>query len=87
MLFDSLLQMLAFSSANIRGILLSVIGAMFTVGSILVFSTGPSVSYSGTGYIGLAMSIVHLLSLFWIPESPIYYALQGSYFFFSLLLK
>ncbi|XP_045780669.1 facilitated trehalose transporter Tret1-like [Maniola jurtina] len=65
------------ASPNIRGILLSIIGAMFTVGSILAFSSGPYISYHGTSYIGLALSIFQLLAVLWIPESPIFYALKG----------
>nr|XP_034837435.1 facilitated trehalose transporter Tret1-like [Maniola hyperantus] len=67
------------ASPSIRGILLSIIGAMFTIGSILAFSTGPYISYHGTTYIGLALSILQLLSLLWIPESPIFYALKGQH--------
>ncbi|CAH2266507.1 facilitated trehalose transporter Tret1-like [Pararge aegeria] len=66
------------ASPKIRGVLLSIIGAMFTVGSILVFSTGPYVSYYGTSYIGLALCLLHVICLLWIPESPIFYAIQGN---------
>ncbi|XP_069363069.1 facilitated trehalose transporter Tret1-like [Maniola hyperantus] len=65
------------ASPKIRGILLSIIGTMFTVGSILVFSTGPYISYRGTTYIAIALSTLHLILILWIPESPIFYSLQG----------
>ncbi|XP_045780697.1 facilitated trehalose transporter Tret1-like [Maniola jurtina] len=65
------------ASPKIRGILLSIIGTMFTVGSVLIYATGPYISYHGTTYIGIALCILHLILMSWIPESPIFYALQG----------
>ncbi|CAH2266503.1 jg23629 [Pararge aegeria aegeria] len=64
-------------SPNIRGILLTVYGVFFTVGAIILYSTGPFVSYYGTTYIGISLSLAHAFSILWIPESPLFYALQG----------
>ncbi|XP_023946829.2 facilitated trehalose transporter Tret1-like [Bicyclus anynana] len=56
---------------------MSAMGAMFTVGSIMVFSIAPYVSYRVSVYIPLAINVFHLIVLFTIPESPIFYAIQG----------
>ncbi|XP_034837075.2 facilitated trehalose transporter Tret1-like [Maniola hyperantus] len=64
------------SSASIRGILLTTIGVFMTVGSIVLYATGPYISYHGTTYIALAISVIFLFCLFFIPESPIFFALQ-----------
>ncbi|XP_045780679.1 facilitated trehalose transporter Tret1-like isoform X2 [Maniola jurtina] len=65
------------ASPKIRGILLTVICIFTTLGLMLVFAVGPYVSYHGTVYVGVAISIVYIVCLFFIPETPIFYALQG----------
>ncbi|CAH2266501.1 jg23628 [Pararge aegeria aegeria] len=65
------------ASASIRGILLTVIGVFHTLGSILIFAIGPYVSYLWTTYVALAVIAVFLISVLFIPETPIFYALQG----------
>ncbi|XP_045780672.1 facilitated trehalose transporter Tret1-like isoform X2 [Maniola jurtina] len=65
------------ASPKIRGILLTVICIFTTLGLMLVFAVGPYVSYHGTVYVGVAISIVYIFCLFFIPETPIFYALQG----------
>lgn len=50
---------------------------MFTVGSIFIYSVGPYISFRGTSYIGLALSVAHVMLLLLIPESPVFYAFRG----------
>ncbi|XP_045780677.1 facilitated trehalose transporter Tret1-like [Maniola jurtina] len=65
------------ASTNIRGILLSAIGIFNTLGSIVMFSFGPFVSYHATTYLPLSLSLVYIFFLLWLPETPIFYILQG----------
>ncbi|XP_069363064.1 facilitated trehalose transporter Tret1-like [Maniola hyperantus] len=65
------------ASTNIRGILLSAIGIFTTLGSILMFSYGPFVSYHATTYLPLSLSLVYIFCLLWLPETPIFYIIQG----------
>ncbi|XP_045780673.1 facilitated trehalose transporter Tret1-like [Maniola jurtina] len=65
------------ASTNIRGILLIVIGICQTTGTILLFSVGPFLSYSGTTFCGFGMYVFLAIGSIFIPESPIYYILKG----------
>nr|XP_034837074.1 facilitated trehalose transporter Tret1-like [Maniola hyperantus] len=65
------------ASPKIRGILLTAIGIFITLGFMLLFAVAPYVSYHGTVYVGVAISIVYIFGLFFIPETPVFYALQG----------
>ncbi|XP_069363073.1 facilitated trehalose transporter Tret1-like isoform X3 [Maniola hyperantus] len=65
------------ASPKIRGILLTAMGIFMTLGYMLVFAVAPYVSYNGTVYVGVAISIVYTFGLFFIPETPVFYALQG----------
>ncbi|CAK1594664.1 unnamed protein product [Parnassius mnemosyne] len=65
------------ASTKIRGILLSGAGVAMTAGTILTYSTGPFITYAATAYLGLILSLCFLLSLYFIPESPIFYSVLG----------
>lgn len=80
--------LLTFRSTNIRGILLTSTGIVGITGTLIVYAVVPSVSYVATGYIALAVSIAHVVGLFFVPESPVYYAMKGKIqftFFFKKL--
>ncbi|CAH4035295.1 facilitated trehalose transporter Tret1-like [Pieris brassicae] len=64
------------ASSNIRGIFLTGLGVIQTLGSLILFSVGPFVSYSMVSYIGVAISAVYFLAVLCIPESPVYLALK-----------
>ncbi|KOB67447.1 Uncharacterized protein OBRU01_19809 [Operophtera brumata] len=51
----------------------SWIGSLLYIGAMIV----PYVSYAATGWIALAVSVLHLISVYFVaPESPIYYAMK-----------
>ncbi|XP_045490327.1 facilitated trehalose transporter Tret1-like [Pieris rapae] len=64
------------ASTHIRGILLTSTSIIGISGTLLVYAVAPYVSYVTTGYIALAISILHVFGLFFIPESPIYHAMK-----------
>ncbi|XP_023937372.2 facilitated trehalose transporter Tret1 [Bicyclus anynana] len=66
------------ASARIRGILLTTLGIFQTIGSIVLFATGPYVSYEWTCYIALIVTVVFIFCILFIPETPIFYALQDN---------
>ncbi|CAG9569127.1 unnamed protein product [Danaus chrysippus] len=65
------------ASSNIRGILLTSTSIVGISGTLAAYSVGPYVSYATTGYIALAINIVHVIGIYFIPESPVYYAIKG----------
>ncbi|CAG4932771.1 unnamed protein product [Parnassius apollo] len=65
------------ASTHIRGILLTSTGIVGITGTLIVYAVVPYVSYVTTGYIALAGSIAHVIGLFFVPESPVYYAMKG----------
>ncbi|XP_052744835.1 facilitated trehalose transporter Tret1 [Bicyclus anynana] len=65
------------ASPKIRGILLTAIGIFTTVGMLMIFAVGPYLSYNDIIYVGIILAIAYLFLLIWIPESPIFYAIQG----------
>ncbi|VVC94599.1 unnamed protein product [Leptidea sinapis] len=65
------------TSTKVRGILLTGLGIIQTIGSLLILSVGPNVSFSTTAYIGLIVSIIYLVVVLFIPESPVYYVIRG----------
>ncbi|XP_026754280.2 facilitated trehalose transporter Tret1-like [Galleria mellonella] len=65
------------ASTNIRGILLTGTGIFSTLGTLLIYSVGPYVSYASTSYIGLCLSILYIVGLYFIPETPLFYIMQG----------
>ncbi|XP_068625596.1 facilitated trehalose transporter Tret1-like [Battus philenor] len=65
------------ASTHIRGILLTSTGIVGITGTLIVYAVVPYVSYVETGYIALAVSIAHVVGLFFVPESPVYYAMKG----------
>ncbi|KAM3959815.1 facilitated trehalose transporter Tret1 [Aphomia sociella] len=67
------------ASTNIRGVLLTGTGIFGTLGTLVIFSVGPYVSYSATSYIGLALTIVYLIGLYFIPETPLYYIMRDQH--------
>ncbi|CAH0721244.1 unnamed protein product, partial [Brenthis ino] len=64
------------ASTHIRGMLLTSTSIVGISGTLLVYSVVPFVSYVVTGYIPLVISIVHVICLFFIPESPVYYVMK-----------
>ncbi|CAG4973681.1 unnamed protein product [Colias eurytheme] len=65
------------ASTHIRGILLTSTSIVGISGTLLVYSVVPFVSYVATGYIALGISIVHIIGILFIPESPVYLAMKG----------
>ncbi|XP_064074828.1 facilitated trehalose transporter Tret1-like [Vanessa tameamea] len=66
------------ASSNIRGILLSALGIFTTCGSLLIYAVGPILSYSYASSVGLATSLVFILCVMFIPESPIFHILEDN---------
>ncbi|XP_045506531.1 facilitated trehalose transporter Tret1-like [Colias croceus] len=64
------------ASTKIRGILLTGIGIIQSLGSLLVYSAGPYVSYSSVSYIAVGISIIYFIAVIFIPESPVFYAIK-----------
>lgn len=82
--FLSLNTVFIFSrSTSIRGILLTSTSIMGAFGTMVAYAIGPFVSYHGTGYFALAMNIVHIVGILFIPESPVYYAIKGKTLIFN----
>ncbi|XP_038219738.1 facilitated trehalose transporter Tret1-like [Zerene cesonia] len=65
------------ASTHIRGILLTSTSIVGISGTLLVYSVVPFISYVCTGYIALGISLVHLIAILYIPESPVYLAMKG----------
>ncbi|CAH2266493.1 jg23625 [Pararge aegeria aegeria] len=65
------------ASTSIRGILLTGFGITMTVGSILLFSIGPYLSYFRTTSVGLALAIAFTFGAIMLPESPTFYIIKG----------
>ncbi|OWR42276.1 hypothetical protein KGM_206281 [Danaus plexippus plexippus] len=64
------------ASTNIRGILLTSTSIIGIFGTLLVYAVVPYVSYSESGYIALVISVIHVVGVCFIPESPVYYAIK-----------
>ncbi|XP_013142148.1 PREDICTED: sugar transporter ERD6-like 6 isoform X1 [Papilio polytes] len=58
------------ASTNIRGILLTSNAIFTTLGTLIVYSIGPFVSYPLVSYIAVPISGIYLLGIIFIPESP-----------------
>ncbi|XP_045519410.1 facilitated trehalose transporter Tret1-like isoform X2 [Pieris brassicae] len=65
------------ASTNIRGILLTSTSIVGISGTLAAYCVGPFVSYKMTGYFVLLINIVHVIGIYFIPESPVYYAIKG----------
>ncbi|VVC94595.1 unnamed protein product [Leptidea sinapis] len=66
------------ASTHIRGILLTSTSIVGISGTLLVYAVVPYVSYVATGYIALAIALLHITAIvFIVPESPVYYAMKG----------
>ncbi|CAG4932776.1 unnamed protein product [Parnassius apollo] len=65
------------ASTNIRGILLTSTSIVGIFGTLAAYSIGPFVSYVATGYFALAINLIHVAGILFIPESPVYYAIKG----------
>ncbi|CAH0721251.1 unnamed protein product, partial [Brenthis ino] len=65
------------ASTHIRGILLTIFGICNTVGSIIMFSIGPFISYTIACYVGLAITIAFTLGSLLLPETPVFYFIKG----------
>ncbi|XP_052744839.1 facilitated trehalose transporter Tret1-like [Bicyclus anynana] len=65
------------ASTHIRGILLTSTSIVGITGTLIVYAVVPFVSYVATGWIALAICLLHIVSLFFIPESPVYYAMKN----------
>ncbi|XP_061723441.1 facilitated trehalose transporter Tret1-like [Cydia pomonella] len=66
------------ASSDLRGIILTATGVLHTLGSLLVFSVGPYVSYAVVEYTVIALGTVHAAALFFIVESPVYHVIRGN---------
>ncbi|XP_038219608.1 facilitated trehalose transporter Tret1-like [Zerene cesonia] len=64
------------TSTNIRGIVLTGLGIIQTLGSLFMVAVGPYVSYAVICYIGLIISAIYVIAMFLIPESPVFYVLK-----------
>ncbi|VVC94596.1 unnamed protein product [Leptidea sinapis] len=65
------------SSTNIRGILLTSTSIVGITGTLAAYCVGPYVSYQMTGYFAFFINIIHLVGIYFIPESPVFYAIKG----------
>ncbi|XP_041985149.1 facilitated trehalose transporter Tret1-like [Aricia agestis] len=65
------------ASTDIRGILLTSTSIVGILGTLAAYSVGPFVSYAATGYLALAVNIVHIVGILFIPESPVFFAIKG----------
>ncbi|XP_038219739.1 facilitated trehalose transporter Tret1-like [Zerene cesonia] len=65
------------ASTNIRGIFLTSTSIIGISGTLAAYFVGSFVSYTMTGYFALLINIAHLIGLYFIPESPVYYAIIG----------
>nr|XP_026498754.1 facilitated trehalose transporter Tret1-like [Vanessa tameamea] len=65
------------ASTNIRGILLTSTSIIGILGTLAAYTVGSLVSYTSTGYFALLINIVHIIGIFFIPESPVYYAIKA----------
>ncbi|KOB74188.1 Uncharacterized protein OBRU01_09485 [Operophtera brumata] len=65
------------ASTHIRGILLTATGIFGTFGTLIIYSVGPYVPYSVTGYLGVAITLVYISGIFFIPETPLFLVLRG----------
>ncbi|XP_037295804.1 facilitated trehalose transporter Tret1 [Manduca sexta] len=66
------------ASTNIRGILLTASGIFGTFGTLVVYSVGPYIPYSATGYLGVALSFIYIAGVYFIPETPVFHILKGN---------
>lgn len=55
---------------KIRGILTSTIYIMMNIGLILVYSLGPSIEVIHFALLGAIISLIELVAIKWVPESP-----------------
>lgn len=62
---------------EIRGALGMVVQVMNNLGSLIVYSIGPFVSYTTLNSILVSIPICYVLACIWIPESPYYYLKEG----------
>ncbi|XP_053619633.1 uncharacterized protein LOC128680471 isoform X2 [Plodia interpunctella] len=60
------------ASTNIRGILLSGTGIFSTLGTLIMYAIGPYVSYVMSTVIGIALTLLYLIGLYFIPETPLF---------------
>ncbi|CAK1540974.1 unnamed protein product [Leptosia nina] len=65
------------ASTNIRGILLTSTSIVGISGTLAAYCVAPFVSYKMTGYFALIINLVHVFGIYFIPESPVYYAIKG----------
>ncbi|XP_030025807.1 facilitated trehalose transporter Tret1 [Manduca sexta] len=65
------------TSTEMRGISLTVTGIFGTVGTFIVYSIGPLVSYVVVCYIGVGIAAVYIIGMNFIPETPVYQVLRG----------
>ncbi|XP_032522590.2 facilitated trehalose transporter Tret1-2 homolog [Danaus plexippus] len=62
---------------DIRGTLAVGTRFMFNLGSLLVISIGPFLSFSTLNYCILGLPVIFFTACLWIPESPYYYLKKG----------
>ncbi|XP_052744838.1 facilitated trehalose transporter Tret1 [Bicyclus anynana] len=65
------------ASTRIRGILLTSTSIVGITGTLAAYISGSVLSYAGTGYVVLMINIIHVIGIYFIPESPVYYAIKG----------
>ncbi|XP_053619632.1 facilitated trehalose transporter Tret1-like isoform X1 [Plodia interpunctella] len=65
------------ASTNIRGILLSGTGIFSTLGTLIMYAIGPYVSYVMSTVIGIALTLLYLIGLYFIPETPLFNVMKG----------
>ncbi|XP_028170416.1 facilitated trehalose transporter Tret1-like [Ostrinia furnacalis] len=65
------------ASTNIRGLLLTGTAIFTTFGTLLVYSTGPYISFAATSYIGVALTVLYIVGICLIPETPNFYVMKG----------
>lgn len=65
------------SDKEIRGSLGMVVQVMNNLGSLLIYSIGPFVSYTALNSMILSIPICYVILCAWIPESPYYHLKDG----------
>ncbi|XP_048001423.1 uncharacterized protein LOC125238193 [Leguminivora glycinivorella] len=65
------------ASPDIRGSLLALTCTFHVLGTLVVYSVGPYVSFKAVCYVCVGLNCAHLTAIFCIPESPVYYLIKG----------
>uniref|UniRef100_A0A1B6DVS5 Major facilitator superfamily (MFS) profile domain-containing protein n=1 Tax=Clastoptera arizonana TaxID=38151 RepID=A0A1B6DVS5_9HEMI len=65
------------SQPSIRGMLSTSLISMWYAGLILAYTVGSYTAYDTTAYVSLTTSIIYILPLYFLPESPYFYFMKA----------